>query len=197
MDPAQLARFGTAVGRPIQRLHLRWLRDPNPDSPPTAGHRRRQAPARPDDEIFHTTSPQLPLHGLSKRRRSSRRRTPLAGRTVTGWPSVPEPVVGAWMGGDALVSPPLYDHRKAAGGVPVPGPVRPLPQAQGHRPHQTRATAPPGLAPGARNSAASSAPAPAPSTASRPRSATGGRPPPATSRRTAMGHPDGAHTHGG
>ena len=65
MDPAQLARFGTAVGRPIQRLHLRSLRDPNPDSPPTAGHRRRQAPARPDDEIFHTTSPQRPLHGLS------------------------------------------------------------------------------------------------------------------------------------
>jgi hypothetical protein len=27
-------------------------------------------------------------------------------------------------------------------------------------------------------------------------SARGGRPPPATSRRTAMGHPDGAHTHG-
>ena len=147
MDPAQLARFGTAVGRPIQRLHLRSLRDPNPDSPPTAGHRRRQAPARPDDEIFHTTSPQLPLHGLSKRRPSSRRRTPLAGRTVTGWPSVPEPVVGAWMGGDALVSPPLYDHRKAAGGVPVPGPVRPLPQVQGHRPHQARAQAPPGLPP--------------------------------------------------
>jgi hypothetical protein len=32
MDPAQLARLGTAVGRPIQRLHLRSLRDPNPDS---------------------------------------------------------------------------------------------------------------------------------------------------------------------
>ena len=51
-------------------------------------------------------------------------------------------------------------------------------------------------APAARDAAASSGPAPAPSTGPPARSATGGRPPPDTSRRTTMGHPDGAHTHG-
>jgi hypothetical protein len=52
------------------------------------------------------------------------------------------------------------------------------------------------VCPGAKAGAVSSAAAPAPSTGSRSRSATGTAQLPGTSRRTVMGHPDGAHTHG-
>ena len=89
-------------------------------------------------------------------------------------------------------------HRRPrrVGGVAVPG-ARSAPAPSARAPATSSAgRGAARSAPGARDAAASSAPAPAPSTGSPARSATGGRPPPGTSRRTVMGHPDGAHTHG-